>query len=345
MKTLNLTIDGQKVEATAGKTVLEAALDAGIYIPNLCHSPDLKPVGVCRLCLVEITGRGLLPACLTPAQEGMVVKTETPEIRDIRRTTAELLILNHHTDCLSCTRNTKCRLQQVANYLGIDKKRLGRLRPLERNLPIDSSNPFFDRDMNRCLLCGICIRTCNTINGAGAIDFAFRGYNTTISTLQNKPLLESNCESCGECLVRCPVGALTPKTTQVPAREVKTVCPYCGCGCGIYLGVRGDRVVSSRGDNECPANRGKLCVKGRFGFEFINHPDRLTSPLIKKDGRLVKTSWDEAIDLVATKLARYKGDQFAAIASARCTIEDNYVFQKFVRAVMGTNNIEHCARL
>jgi len=174
----------------------------------------------------------------------------------------------------------------------------------------------------------------------------WRGYDSRVATFAGRPIIESTCVSCGECVVRCPVNALVPKVAIQPAHEVKSVCVYCGVGCGIHLGVRGEKVVTVRGDRESPANRGRLCVKGRFGIvDFLNHPDRLKTPLIKKDGQFVKATWDEALDLVASKLSGYKGDQFAAIASAKTANEDNYLLQKFARAVMGTNNVDHCARL
>ena len=342
---ITLAIDGVRIAAEPGATVLEAALAAGIYIPHLCYHPDLEPVGVCRLCMVEIEGRGLTLSCRAPVEQGLVVRTESPEIEAVRRVAAELLIVNHHADCLSCTANDKCKLQQIAAYVGIDQERLNRLRRPTAELPIDTSNPFFDRDPNRCVLCGICVRTCEQLQGVSAIDFAFRGYDTTISTFGNKPLVQSQCESCGECVVRCPVGALRLKTFERPSREVKTTCPYCGTGCGIWLGVRGNRIVSARGDADNPINRGALCVKGRFGHDFVNHPDRLTTPLVKKDGRFVKTTWEQVLDLIAAEFSRHKGRQFAAISSAKITNEENYLVQKFARAVMGTNHIDHCARL
>ena len=220
-----------------------------------------------------------------------------------------------------------------------------RLRRRWTRVPLDKSNPFFDRDPNKCVLCGICVRTCEELQGVSAIDYAQRGMATTISTLANKPIAESRCESCGECVVRCPVGALTDKRTQKPAREVKTVCTYCGVGCNLYLGVRGETLVSARGDSDSPVNRGSLCVKGRYGYEFVNHPERLKTPLIEKDGKMAEAGWDEALDLVAKKFSENKGDKFACVASARCTSEENYVVQKLTRAVMETNNIDHCARL
>jgi len=340
-----LTIDGIAIQVESGTTLLRAAEQSGIYIPHLCDHPDLDPVGVCRLCMVEVEGRGLVLACRTAVEDGMVVHTEGPEVESVRRTAAELLIINHHGDCLSCVQNEQCELQRIAAYVGIDDERLDRLRHPTEKVPVDVSNPFFDRDPNKCVLCGICVRTCEQLQEVSAIDFAFRGYDTTIGTFGNRPIAESRCESCGGCVVRCPVGALTPKDSQRPAREVKTVCPYCGVGCGLYLGVRGNRIVASRGDPDNPVNQGRLCVKGRFGYRFVNHPDRLKTPLIKRDGQFVEASWDEALDRVAEKFSQSKGDKFAALTSAKCTNEDNYVVQKFGRVVMGTNSIDHCARL
>lgn len=345
MEKVTLTIDGLKIAADKGTTVLKAALENGIYIPHLCHNPDLEPVGVCRLCMIEIEGRGMTISCRTPVEKGLVVKTDSPQIHSVRRVAVELLIANHHADCLTCAQNNMCELQRISTYVGVDPERFERLRRSTGTVPIDTSNPFFDRDPNRCVLCGICVRTCDELQGVSSIDFAFRGFDAKIGTFGGKPMAESQCESCGECVVRCPVGALTPKTFQQPSREVKTTCPYCGVGCGIYLGIRGDRIVSSRGDTGNVVNKGSLCVKGRFGYEFVNHPERLTSPLIKKNGEFVDATWDEALELIAKKFSQYRGEQFAALSSAKCTNEDNYVIQKFTRAVMGTNNLDHCARL
>ncbi|MGQ9573719.1 MAG: formate dehydrogenase subunit alpha [Thermoguttaceae bacterium] len=345
MRDVTFTIDGLEITAAEGATLLEAALGAGIYIPHLCHHPELEPVGVCRLCLVEVEGKGPMLACRTPVEPGLVVRTESPRIAQARRIAVELLIVNHHADCLSCARNNQCELQRIAAYVGVREDRLKRLRPPPAERGVDRSNPFFDLDRNRCVLCGICVRTCDEITGVGALDFAFRGFETIVSTFGNRPIAESRCESCGECVVRCPVGALAPKVFQQPSREVKTVCPYCGTGCGIYLGVRGDRIVSARGDPASPVNKGRLCVKGRFGHEFIHHPERLSGPLVRKNGRLVEASWEEALDLVARRFSAFKPDQFAAMASARSTNEENYLIQKFARRVMGTNNVDHCARL
>jgi predicted molibdopterin-dependent oxidoreductase YjgC len=206
------------------------------------------------------------------------------------------------------------------------------------------------------------VRACNEIACVGAIDFAFRGNSARVSTFGDKPLLESICEGCGECLERCPTGALIPKNPRQATRYVKTVCPYCGVGCSIYLGVRGNEIVSVRGDKESPVNKGGLCVKGRFGFDFVSHPDRLTTPLIRKEGWskdvevngnfkdiFREATWEEAIDLMADRLLRTKAehgpDSLGVLSSAKFTNEENYLVQKFARAVIGTNNIDHCARL
>jgi formate dehydrogenase major subunit len=342
---LKLTIDGQEVYADEGVSILDAALDNDIYIPNLCHHPDLKPVGACRLCGVEIDGGSMTMSCMTPVREGIDVKTDSPEIYQSRKIAMELLIADHHMDCLACAAANDCGLLIISAHLGIQPDSLERLRPTTKGLPVDSSNPFFLFDPNKCVVCGICVRTCDEVAGLGALGFINRGYKTVIGTFGNKPFVESICESCGECVVRCPVGALSPKRPQLAAREVRTICVYCGVGCGIHLGVTGDRVVSVRGDRERLTNNGNLCVKGRYGFNFVNHPDRLTTPLIKKEGEFVESTWDDALELVARKFSGSKGDKFAALASAKCTNEENYLIQKFTRVVMGTNNIDHCARL
>ncbi len=372
MDEIRLTINGQEVEAKKGMTVLEAARAADIYIPTLCYHPDLEPYGGCRLCIVEIEKvRGLPTACTYPASDGMVVHTETETVNKIRRIALELLLANHPSDCLICNRRTekercspydiclrsvavtdrcvtcpaneRCELQEVIDYLCLTELHLP---TITRSLPVDTSNPFFDLDHNRCILCARCVRTCNEITGVGAIDFAYRGYSMKVATFDDKPLLESICQSCGECVAHCPTGALAPKVTYWPTLEVKTTCSYCGVGCQMYLGIRDEQVISVRDDRDNDVNSGRLCVKGRFGIaEFIHHPERLTTPLVRRNGKLTETTWDEALDLVASKLANYKQDEVAVISSAKCTNEENYVIQKFTRAVLGTNNIDHCARL
>jgi predicted molibdopterin-dependent oxidoreductase YjgC len=383
MEPITFLINGIPVAASPGQTVLEAALANGVYIPHLCFHPDLKPnaadtqvkiphlpvaarennldeveanltdqAGIhegerchkcdtqCRLCLVEIDGLGVTTSCNTPVEQDMAVKTDTAQIEDFRRTCLAAILDNHIGDCLQCYKNTDCKLQTAALYMGGFDAAYELSRHTEPTYEVDDSNPFYNYDPNKCILCGNCVYTCEEIQGVGAIDFAFREYESA-----GLKVSDSRCESCGECVSRCPVGALVPKTFQKPSREVLTVCSYCGVGCGIYLGVRGDRIVSARANRESPVNKGNLCVKGRFGWEFVNHPERLNKPLVKKDGKFEEVEWDEALDLAAEKFSQYKGDAFGAFSSARASNEDNYVFQKFARAVMGTNNVDHCARL
>jgi formate dehydrogenase alpha subunit len=345
MNRVSFTLDGMQLNSTKDKTILEAALENGFYIPNLCNHPDLKPVGFCRLCLVEVEGRKQVASCMTPLEDGMVISSESPHINSVRKMTMGLLIANHEGDCLTCSKEGKCKLRELVSYIGITDDDIEKLRQSTRYISRDESNPFFTVDMNKCVLCGICVRTCAEIQGDSAIDYGFRGYETVVSTLGNEPIVDSICVSCGECVTRCPTGALSVKNYQPPAREVKTICTYCGVGCGIVIGVRGNRIVNIEGDRDNIVNRGHLCVKGRFGFSFINHPERLTKPLIKKDAEFVESTWEEALNLVASKLGQYSSNELAVLSSAKITNEDNYIVQKFARAVLGTNNVDHCARL
>ncbi|GAI78350.1 unnamed protein product, partial [marine sediment metagenome] len=256
--TITLTINDKEVDAKKGATVLEAALGTDIYVPTLCYDPDLKPYVACRLCVVEIEGmRGLVSSCTTLATEGMVVHTETPRVNQSRRITMELIIANHHGDCLTCVKNQQCELLKIAQYLGMNQEHIDRLRKSTQVLPIDDSHPAFVRDLNKCILCAKCVRACHEIACVDAIGLAFRGNSTKAATFGDKAIIESICKSCGECIARCPTGALVPKYEKPPATEVKTVCPYCGVGCSLYLGIRDNKIVSVRGDPESSVNKGK----------------------------------------------------------------------------------------
>ena len=366
METVSIRIDDQDIVALKGSTILKAALANKIYIPHLCYHPDLKPAGVCRVCLVELENGQLVTSCRTPVKDGMVVKTKSPEVDGVRRPVIEMIIANHHMDCKNCPKKGQCGLQRIMAYMKIDKKRIQEnLRLPKVELPVDESNPFFIRDHNKCVLCGICVQTCQGIAMINAIDFAGRGINTKIATFADKPLAESTCVSCGECIIRCPVGALVVKKPQRSTEEVKTICPYCSVGCGVFLGIKEDAIVNVRADKESPVNNGHLCVKGRFGLSFVHSPDRLTTPLIKQgkgkgigkgnppsphfskggQGGFVEVSWDEALTTVAKKLKKYSGEEIAVIASTKCTNEENYIVQKFARVVMGSNNIDTSVRL
>jgi len=261
--------------------------------------------------------------------------------REIELGYAEDMAKKEAERCLECGCKAvhDCALRQLATEYEVSP---GVVRRDRYHYPLDRSHPFIERDPNKCIGCELCARICLDVQGIGALSVTYRvgtteGYGGS--------LLNTTCVSCGQCVASCPVGALVSKVDLLPTHEVKTICSYCGVGCGIYLGVRGGLVVSARGDVDSPVNKGNLCVKGRFGYDFINHPERLTLPLIKRGGEFAEATWEEALDLVASRLAGYKGEEFAAISSARCTNEENYVLQKFTRAVMGTNNIDHCARL
>lgn len=341
---VQISIDGRTVAADPSSTVLEAALENGVFIPHLCHHSDLIPAGVCRLCLVDVDGH-LLTACNTPVSEGATIRTDTDTVKETVRGAVELLLVNHHRGTVDCEEGDACELREIARFVGIDEVKLRRFRTPDRNLAADTSNPFFEFDPNVCVLCGICVRTCDEIVGVAAIDFVKRGVDTMIGSAPDAQWIDSECVSCGECVVRCPTGSLSFTVFEPPEREVTSICTFCGCGCGIHLGVTGNRLVSARGVRESPANEGRLCVKGRFGFEFVNAPDRLKSPLIRRNGALEEATWDEALDLVAQNFSASRGDSFAAIASAKLTNEENYVIQKLTRAVLGTNTVDHCARL
>ncbi|APV44480.1 formate dehydrogenase major subunit/formate dehydrogenase alpha subunit [Dehalogenimonas formicexedens] len=341
---IELRINDQVIEAAEGQTVLEAARQAGIYIPSLCYSPDLKPYGGCRMCIVEIEKmRGLPTACTTPVAAGMVIRTETPALTDARRTVLDLLLAEHPLDCASCVKDGRCELQDAAKHMGITVSRL----PVSARIQaIDDSNPFFKLDRNKCILCARCTRACDEITGNNAIEIVDRGYGSKVGTVVDRPLTGTNCASCGECVTQCPVAALVPKDHVKPDGVVSTVCPYCGVGCGIKLELSGGKIVSVSGDTGNPSSRGRLCVKGRFGIkDFVHHADRLTTPLLKRDGQFVESAWDEALEYACSRLYQFKPGEVAVIASAKATNEENYLIQKFARAVLKTNNVDHSARL
>lgn len=344
---VKLTINGHTIEVEAGTTILQAAEKLGIFIPTFCYDPQLSLVGACRMCVVEVEGaRALVASCCTPAGEGMVIQTETERVMTARRANLSLLLANHPLDCLTCEKAGDCRLQDYCYLYGVEKSEFS---GEQKELELDDTNPFFIRDMNKCILCGLCVRTCHEINGAGAIEFMKRGFDTNVTAAFEDPLEQSSCVFCGMCNDICPVGALTPKQALEKGRKweltkVKTVCPYCGTGCGLVLYVKDNEIVEVKGDPDSPVNRGQTCVKGHFGIDFVHHPERLTTPLIRKDGELVETSWEEALDLVASRLKEVKGTEIAGLASARVTSEENYLFQKLLR-MLGSNSVDHCARL
>jgi predicted molibdopterin-dependent oxidoreductase YjgC len=377
---VTITIDGKKVTVRKHSTVLAAVKKLDIPLPTLCHHPALTPYGGCRLCIVEVKGIARpVTACTTPANEGMEVVTASPALEKMRRTTLELILSDHPNDCMVCERTGNCTLQELAYFYGIKENRfVGERRMYKKR----DNNPFVERDMEKCILCGQCVRICDEIQGVGAIDFIHRGFRTKISPPYERDL---NCEFCGQCVAVCPTGALTGKMWGKKGRQnlkkVDTVCSYCGCGCSLTLHVRRNEIIRVTSRQET-INEGWLCAKGRFGYGFVRSPDRLSKPLIRiapkeqstegtpsltlphrgggqgwegdselpaKNSSLFReASWEEALDYVAERFKdikrKYGSDSIAGLSSARCTNEENFLFQKFMRAAIGTNNVDHCAR-
>lgn len=349
MGSIKLTIDGKAIEAKEGFSILEVCRQNHIIIPTLCHLADLTPEGACRICLVEVTGaRGLVASCNYPAVNGMEVITCNAAIREARKMNLELLLANHPQECLSCQRNMNCELQSLAAQFGIDSiPWQGEKRQAES----DAGNPFVVRDPDKCILCGRCVRVTREIQCCNVLEMTQRGFQAKVTTAFDSPLTETNCVFCGTCVSACPTAALTEKPMRdmgLAERKVKTTCPFCGVGCNFDLNVKDNEVIGVTSNLTAPVNGRLTCVKGRFGTDYIHSPERLKTPLIKKNGQFVEASWEEALSLTAEKFSHYKSvygsDSIAALSSARCTIEENYLIQKLMRAVIGTNHIDHCAR-
>ena len=349
---VSLTIDDKIVTAQEGMTIFQAAQGAGIEIPHLCYHEALPPSGACRMCVVEVEGaKSLVASCAYPVAEGIKVKTDTERVMKARRLALELLLSDHPLDCLTCEKAGDCKLQDYAYMYGISESPFAGER---HEYGIDTSNPFIVRDLNKCILCGRCVAACSDIQVSEVLDFSQRGFATKLISGADQPMQDSPCVFCGRCVSVCPVGALTEKQAVGAGRSwemerVRTICNYCGCGCTIELNVKDGRIANVTSVEDSPVGAGSLCVKGRFGWDFVHSEDRLKTPLIKENGQFREASWDEALDLVASKFAEikdeYGGDSLAALSSAKCTNEENYLMQKFARAVFGTNNVDHCARL
>lgn len=357
MKEVCLTIDDKKIRVEEGTIILEAAKSVGIDIPHLCYDSRVSPMGTCRLCVVQINGStGLTTSCNTPVAEGMKVCTENEEIAAIRKTILELILSEHRAACTSCDKDGAYKLQDYAYRYQADETRFGLPERRDGGPNYTANSEAISYDPDKCILCGLCVKYCEEVQKTEALTLAGRPGQIEVGTAFGTDLMESTCVLCGGCVDICPSGAMLDRAAIGKGREkdltgTRTVCGYCGVGCLMDLLVNPEtnRIVRVTSEVGCVPNNGNLCVKGKFGMEFVSHKDRLTTPLIKRNGGFEKATWEEAVKLVAERLKRIKTEfgagAIAGLSSAKCTNEDNYVFQKFIRAAIGTNNIDHCARL
>ena len=352
---ISLDIDGMTARVPEETTILEAAAGLGIEIPTLCYLKGLAPDGACRMCVVEIEGGrkgGLVPACSEHCSQGMKVHTRSSRVVQSRRFVLDLLLSNHPLNCFSCPKNGSCKLQQYSMEYEIDDTSFTSGKRVHMHEK-DCTNPFFDYDPALCILCRNCTRVCEQWQGRDVISMTGRGFDTEMTPAYRLPWAESTCESCGNCVSYCPTGALATKGSKKyrmwEVTKVRTTCPHCGTGCQMDLLVKDNKIVGVE-PADGPANRGLLCVKGKFAsHKFVHSGDRLTHPLIKRNGEFEPASWDEALDLIATRFKQIKAkngpDALAGFSCSRAPNEDNYVFQKMMRAAIGTNNVDNCARV
>lgn len=373
----SITINGVEYSFEPGETILQIARRNSIDIPTLCYLKGASPTGACRMCVVEVEGaKALVVACAMPAARNMVVKTESKRVVEARRLNLELLISSGNHNCRVeglgakgvtdsglkttasdeqkdlCPAYGQCRLQELGIRYNV---KVDRFPVSESRHKVEDVNPFIIRDLARCILCGRCVQACNDIQVNRAISFGYRGADSKIIAKGDGPLMGSDCIFCGECLQACPVGALVGKDemrycdSDSEVKKVRTTCSYCGVGCQMHLYTKDNRVVKVAGVEDVGPNYGSLCSKGRFGFQFINDERRLRHPMIREGNSFREATWDEALDLVASRLSPIKKehgpDSIGVFSSARTTNEENYLAQKFTRTTIGTNNIDHCARL
>jgi len=351
---VRLEIDGFDVEIDEGASIMRAAATIGTSIPKLCATDRLNAFGSCRLCLVEIDGRKGTPAsCTTLVADGMKVRTETPRLQRLRRGVMELYISDHPLDCLTCSDNGDCELQDMAGRVGLRDVRYGYEGDNHFGKEKDLSNPYFQLEPSKCIVCSRCVRACDEVQGTLALTIEGRGFNSKVS-FAGADFFSSECVSCGACIDVCPTATLQEKTVAefgVPDRTVLTTCAYCGVGCSFKAELKGDQVIRMTPYKDGKANHGHSCVKGRFAWGYAAHPDRVTAPLIRETitDAWREVSWDEAIAYAARRLketqAKYGRKSIGAISSSRCTIEEVWVVQKMVRTAFGNNNIDTCARV
>jgi predicted molibdopterin-dependent oxidoreductase YjgC len=387
MLMVTLTIDGKPIQALPGQHVLEVALANDIDIPHLCYHGELSVSGGCRLCLVEVEGRpDPVASCGLTVSDNMVIRTQSDELTAVRRDIIDLFVSDHPLDCVTCDKAGACLLQKYAYEYDVTETSYA----FEVSRPLlQDDNPFFLRDHQYCILCSRCVRVCDEVVGVHAIDLVGRGFPSHVATPFDGPMIDSSCVFCGSCVQVCPTAALMPMSRLRKGREwelerKKTICGYCGVGCEIEYALKNETkngtkptILYAQGTSEGPVNGEFLCTKGRYGWDFATSPERLTSPMIRRDlayelgltdtawelpekspldvrkpkieDTHIPVDWDKALDLVATRLAdtvkEHGSDAVMGLASARCTNEENYIFQKFFRAGIGTNNLDHCARL
>jgi len=344
---VRLTIDGSEIEVPAGTTILQAAEKEGINIPILCYHKRLPPIESCNMCIVEIEGeKEPVCSCSTAVADGLVVTTDSKSLHEQRTASLKKILEHHPLDCPICDRAGECDLQDIVYAFGIDE---APFEPRKEKRDDTYSTTLIRHWAERCITCGRCVSACKDVKGIGVLDIQGEEENKRLIIVD-----ADKCVSCGECLFVCPTGALTENLSRYKGRpwmidRVQTTCTYCGCGCQLDLNVMDNRVVGVTTDVDIKPNQGSLCVKGRFGYEFIEDEGRLNKPLIKENGVLREASWEEALDTVAEKFKSIRDthgpDSIAGLASAKVTNEENYLFQKFMRAVIGTNNVDHCARL
>lgn len=348
---MKVTINGRQCESQGGSTILEVARANGIYIPTLCYHEKIGPLAKCRACAVEVKGNPtLVTACNTPVTDGMEIATDSPLAIAAQRFVIDLTLSSGNHDCMICEKNGNCELQDAAYHLKFEDKDF-----IKGNYPLDceESSAFIRVDHNRCIMCGRCVETCNRIVANGVIKIVNRGFSSRIGFDCDVPMGESSCVQCGQCVQFCPVGALTEKKSRGQGRnwelrKIRTTCPYCGVGCQLWLHVNHGEIVKVTGVENAEPNQGRLCVKGRFGFDFLYSPERLTTPLIKENGKFREASWDEALDLVASKfkeaIEKHGSESVAGVSCSRSINEDSYNMQKLFRSVFKSNNIDNCAR-